>query len=172
MIVKSDFQTGSAGNLITYISEDAERTVEIRDSTGRKLSEKEIEAFVGRSETADMQRQFIIAPDPDAGYTAAEIDQCTRSTLNEWKAEKPSVEYVYGVHARPESGKSHAHAAAIGKQRDLHMETDDLTSLREQARERFRERTRLRSRERVQERSVTAEQEREVTQAQEDYDDI
>lgn len=172
MIVKSDFQTGDVDDLLSYISEDEEEAVQLRDSAGRKLTEEEIEAFVERSQAAEMQRQFIVAPDPAAEYTASEVGQHTRSTLNGWKATKPSVEYVYGVHGRPESGKSHAHAAAIGKKRDLRMDQDDLRSLRERAREAFAERQRLKSKEREQEKAEASEQEPEIAPAKEVHDDV
>lgn len=163
MITKTDFRNGGAGDLVGYIQKNKGDRVPVKDASGRQLSEKEIDGFVRRSERAGFQRQFIIAPDPDAAVPPADLDSQTRETIESWRAEKPSVEYVYAVHREP-AGKSHAHVAAIGRKRDLRMDREDLTSFRDLAKTTFRERERLASRSREQTR--TREPTREVSRSQ------
>lgn len=163
MIVKTDFQRSDAGDLVDYIKYDrkaSKQRVPVRDHSGRSLDDAEIEQFVERSEANEMERHFIISPDPSARISKPELDRGTRRLLSDWRADRPSVSYVYAIHDGGD--KPHVHAALTGQERDLWMGRDDVVELNDQAREAFREEERLptRERERDQEREIVAELDR------------
>lgn len=148
MIVKSDYQYGGAGALIKYIAYNKGEKVEIRDHTGREVSQEELDEFVERSKEMGMERQIIIAPDPDAGIGTEDLDRSTRRLMSEWRSGRPSTEYMYAVH---DAEPAHVHVAVTGDRRDLYMDTEDLTELREKAADQMREQERIQQREDLQE---------------------
>lgn len=155
MILKTDFRRSGAGNLVQYMRRDNEKAVELRDKAGRALSQEEVEQFVDKSAAYGFQRHIILSPDPAADYSGRELDRHTRATMREWRADRPSANYLYAVHREVEN--PHAHVAATGKERDLRMDKADITQLRERAREVFRERERVPQRERHPERESQRE---------------
>lgn len=169
MILKTDYERSGAGDLVEYMKydrkQDRER-VPIKDPTGRSLDEKEIDRFVGRSERHGMERHFIIAPDPEANVSTKDVDRGTRKVMNDWQRERPSIDYVYAVHAG-EEGKSHSHAVATGQEHHLEMDTQDITEMRDRARDAIRrpQRARLPSAVRKLLKSAQEEQEREPERA-------
>lgn len=158
MIVKTDFQRGGAGDLVDYIKydrKDDKQRVPVRDHSGRDLDDADLKRFVEQSEANGMERHFIISPDPDARMPTKELDRGTRRLLSDWRSGRPSVSYVYAIHDGGE--KPHVHAAAIGQERDLWMDRDDVVAFRQQARDAFRESERRPTKDRtqVQEREAT-----------------
>ncbi|MFB6197659.1 MAG: relaxase/mobilization nuclease domain-containing protein [Halobacteriaceae archaeon] len=163
MITKTDFQRSDAGSLVEYIERDNDCRVPVKDKTGKRLSEQEMDQFVEQSRRFQAERHLIIAPDPTADYSASEVDRFTRRTMRQWRTHRSSAQYVYAVH-QPE-GKTHAHVAATGRMEDLRMDKEDLKEFRELARETFRERQRIAQRQKIsnaQQRRQQAALEREV----------
>lgn len=154
MIAKTDFEYGDAGALVDYIKRDGGERVPVRDSLGRELDGEDLQRFVDASEWYGIERHLIVAPDPEADYTPAEIDDNIRTLMNEWQRDRPTIQYVYTVH----EGRSvpHAHVAATGQEYSLHMDTEDLRQFRETARRAFKEPERLAEREAVPEAEKTA----------------
>lgn len=165
LITKTDFQFTHAGDLVEYMQQDKDRSVPVRDRTGRELSKDEIGSFVEESKEYGMERQFIISPDPAAEYQPKEVGRQTRKVMSAWRSERPTANYVYAVHGHQEI--PHAHVAVTGRKPDLEMTKDDLTSFRELAREKFREPHRLRHRDRTSTKHRTAERAAEKTAARE-----
>jgi hypothetical protein len=139
VIVKTDFQRGDAGDLLEYIQRDDKEgeCVPVRDHSGRQLDEERIAAFAEQSAKHGFERHLILAPDSEAQLTTDQLDRGTRRLMSDWRADRPSVSYVYAVH--PGDGKPHVHAAATGRERDLYMDREDLAALRQDATEAFRE---------------------------------
>lgn len=141
LITKSSFRYGHARDLVEYIRRDGGKEVPVKDHTGREAGRETLQRFVAASERHGFERQFIIAPDPDAEYTPAEVDRGVRSTMREWRSERRSTRYVYAVHDSQET--PHAHVAVTGPQRQLRMDEQDLQEFRNLARDEFDERERL-----------------------------
>ncbi|WP_267644007.1 hypothetical protein [Haloarchaeobius amylolyticus] len=137
LITKTDFQRGGAADLLAYIRRDNGKKVPVRDHTGRELDARARERFIGVSERYDMERHFIVAPDPKAAYGAREVDRNVRSLMREWRADRKATEYVYAVHDSKET--PHAHVAVTGHKEQLYMDTTDLESFESLAREVFKE---------------------------------
>jgi hypothetical protein len=144
MIAKTDYQRDGAGDLVRYIERDKEsdNDVALKGPHGQTLTNEERRQFIQRSQDHDMERHFIIAPNPQADYDADEIDQRTREMMNDWNTDRPSAEYVYAVHDHGD--KPHAHVAVTGSEHDLYMDGNDIKQFRDQASETFRESERLR----------------------------
>jgi len=156
MIFKTDFQQSGAGNLVDYIrrdrSQDAVRTVAVRNAAGRELDEAEVTRFVEKSREFGFQRHMILSPEPTADYTPQEVSEHSRTFMNREFAEEPTTDYVYAVHR--DTAFPHAHVAATGQQAELEMHSPDLDRLRNQAAAEFSESERVRqaditSRERI-----------------------
>ena len=135
MILKTDFRADGAGNLVDYIqrdrSQDAVRNVDLRNPSGRELTDAEIDRFVETSRHHDFQRHMIVSPDPDGQYTPQEVNERTREFMNQELGQQPSTEYVYAVHRDTEF--PHAHVAATGRQPELEMDRSEIDRLRDRA---------------------------------------
>jgi hypothetical protein len=156
MIVKTDFNRGGAGDLVKYIGRDRERDgrqkVPLRNQAGRELTEEEIQQFIEQSREFGFERHLIVAPDPDGGYTPAEVGENTRRLAQQQFGREPQTRYLYGVHT--DSCHPHAHVAATGREEVLRMDRREIQRLRSRARSQFREKERLK------ERNVDRDQER------------
>lgn len=159
MIVKTDFNRGGAGNLVKYIQrdrdQDRQRTVPLRNQAGRELTQEEIQQFVEQSRDFGFERHLIVAPNPDAGYTPAEVGANTRQLAQQQFGQEPQTRYLYGVHT--DSCYTHAHVAATGREAELRMDRQEIQRLRDRARTQFRERERLSEREQARERVERAD---------------
>jgi len=146
MIFKTDFQKNGAGGLVEYIrrdrSQDAVRTVAVRNAAGRELDEAEVTRFVEKSREFGFQRHMILSPEPTADYTPEEVSTHSRAFMNQEFAEEPTTDYVYAVHR--DTAFPHAHVAATGEQAELEMHSADLDRLRNQAAAEFSESERAR----------------------------
>ena len=135
MILKTDFRADGAGNLVDYIqrdrSQDAVRNVDLRNPSGRELTDAEIDRFVETSRHHDFQRHMIVSPNPDGQYTPQEVNERTREFMNQELGQQPSTEYVYAVHRDTEF--PHAHVAATGRKPELEMDRSEIDRLRERA---------------------------------------
>lgn len=135
MMLKTDFRPSGAGNLVDYIqrdrSQDAVQTVDVRNSTGRQLSDAEVDRFVEKSRDHQFQRHLIVSPDPDGQYTPAEVSVNTRDVMNREFGQQPTTDYVYAVHRDTEF--PHAHVAATGRESELEMDRAEINRLRERA---------------------------------------
>jgi hypothetical protein len=170
MIFKTDFQKSGAGDLVDYIrrdrSQDADRTVAVRNAAGRELADAEVTRFVEKSREFGFQRHMILSPEPTADYTPEEVSTHSRAFMNQEFAEEPTTDYVYAVHRDTEF--PHAHVAATGQQAELEMHSPDLDRFRNRAATEFNEAERVRqaditSRERItQDRQQSDPTDREV----------
>src|SRR6056297_3165869 len=146
MIFKTDFQKNDAGGLVDYIrrdrSQDAVRTVAVRNAAGRELDETEVTRFVEKSREFGFQRHMILSPEPTADYTPEEVSEHSRTFMNQEFAEEPTTDYVYAVHR--DTPFPHAHVAATGQQAELEVHSADLDRLRNQAAAEFSESERVR----------------------------
>jgi len=147
MMLKTDFREDGAGTLVDYIqrdrSQDAVETVELRNQTGRKLSEGEVDRFVKKSREFQFQRHMIVSPDPDGQYTPEEVRANTRDIMNREFGQRPTTEYIYAVHRDTEF--PHAHVAATGRESELEMDRAEINRLRERAATVYNEPERTRS---------------------------
>ncbi|WP_236044573.1 relaxase/mobilization nuclease domain-containing protein [Haloarcula salinisoli] len=135
MMLKTDFRTSGAGNLVDYIqrdrSQDAVQTVDVRNPTGRQLSDAEVDQFVEKSQQFQFQRHMIISPDPDGQYSPAEVSANTQEVMNREFGNQPTTDYVYAVHR--DTAFPHAHVAATGRESELEMDRTEINHLRERA---------------------------------------
>lgn len=135
MMLKTDFRESGAGDLVDYIqrdrSQDAVETVDVRNQTGRQLSEAEVDRFVEKSREFQFQRHMIVSPDPQGQYTPAEVSANTREVMNREFGQRPTTEYVYAVHRDTEF--PHAHVAVTGRESELEMDRAEIERLRERA---------------------------------------
>lgn len=135
MMVKTDFRSNGAGNLVDYIqrdrSRDAVQSVDVRNPTGRQLSDAEVDRFVEKSREFQFQRHLIVSPDPDGQYTPAEVSANTREVMNREFGQRPTTDYVYAVHRDTEF--PHAHVAATGRKSELEMDRTEINRLRKRA---------------------------------------
>ncbi|MBX0305654.1 relaxase/mobilization nuclease domain-containing protein [Haloarcula salinisoli] len=135
MMLKTDFRESGAGNLVDYIqrdrSQDAVETVDLRNQTGRQLSETDVDRFVEKSREFQFQRHMIVSPDPEGQYTPEEVSANTREVMNREFGQRPTTEYVYAVHRDTEF--PHAHVALTGRESELEMDRAEIERLRERA---------------------------------------
>ena len=135
MILKTDFRDSGAGDLVDYIqrdrSQDAVETVDVRNQTGRQLSEVEVDRFVEKSQEFQFQRHIIVSPDPEGRYTPQEVSANTREVMNREFGQQPTTEYVYVVHRDTEF--PHAHVALAGRESELEMDRAEIERLRERS---------------------------------------
>lgn len=148
MILKTDFQTGGAGDLVKYIrrdrAPDRDQRVSLRNPIGREMSEPEVTEFIQQSRQFGFERHYIVSPNPEAGYTAQEVGEHTRRLMRDELLEKPTANYLYAVH--DDSSYTHSHVAATGKEAELRMDRQEIQRLRSRARSQFREQERLKQR--------------------------
>lgn len=141
MIAKTSFRYADAGDLVQYISRDAGERVPMKDHTGRELNRDQLQNFVEESRHHGMERAIVVSPDPDAGFSPREVDRGVRDLMREWRSDRRSTRYVYGVH---DSGATpHAHVAVTGPERQLRMDRQDVRTLHDLARKAFAEPERL-----------------------------
>lgn len=135
MILKTDFRDSGAESLIDYIqrdrSQDSGTAVELKNPSGHRLSEQEVEQFVDKTREFQFQRHLIISPDPDGSYSPGEVSENTREFMNRQFASEPTTDYVYAVHRDTEF--PHAHIAATGEQAELEMDREEIQRLRDRA---------------------------------------
>ena len=135
MMLKTDFRPSGAGNLVDYIqrdrSRDAVQTVDVRNPTGRQLSDADVDRFVEKSQEHQFQRHLIVSPDPQGQYTPAEVSANTRDVMNQEFGQRPTTDYVYAVHR--DTDFPHAHVAATGRETELEMDRTEINRLRERA---------------------------------------
>lgn len=141
MIAKTDFQASGAADLVQYIKRDDKRQVPVKNHTGRELDQEQLQQFIDVSEEYGMERHFIIAPDPEAGFDPDEVDRNVRTVMNDWRGDRRGTQYVYAVHGHDQ--RPHAHVAVTGRKDALRMNKQDIVAFRERAREAFDERERL-----------------------------
>lgn len=169
-IVQTSYRTGGAGSLLDYMEREGSP---LRDRSGNRLTDRQREQFIDKSEGHNFQRDFIISPSNRHDLTDQEIDRATRKTMREYTRDKPTADYTYAIHRDTEN--PHAHVAVTGERRELYMDNDDLDQLKERAgrtysrtqRSRDRDRDRDRDRSRFYEQERERENEREQEQEQE-----
>lgn len=168
MILKTDFQRGGAGDLVRYIQRnreaDQERSVALRDRTGRELSDERLSRFVDKSREFGFQRHMILSPNPEAAFSVADVDERTREFMRQEFGHQPTTDFVYGVHG--DVSNTHAHVAATGREQALSMDREEITRLRSRARKIFREPERMAQRESVRSPEELAEASKDTAREQ------
>jgi hypothetical protein len=167
MIQDTNYETGSdpGTGLTEYMGNDHE----IRDASGRKLDDDEIEQFNEKCAKNGFSRQIVLSPDR-TDLDEQELDKAARRTMNELTEGHNSTEYLYSVHEDTEH--SHVHIAATASQDsgEMWLEKDDLRELQDEiAADHFRDHTTERQERLMQEQG--REQELQQEQAERELAD-
>jgi hypothetical protein len=162
MYLNTNYQRSGAGALLNYIGRDRG----LRNSAGRKITDRERESFIEKSREHQFERELRISPDPQADVSQAELERETERYLREFTQDRPSVRGVYSFHN--DNGIAHTHVALTGERRDLFMDRDDLERDRERLSRRLeRDRERERAREPERDRELARDIDRKREQEQE-----
>lgn len=171
-VMQTTYRDGrDASRLLSYI----ERDTELRNRLGDEMSEREIQAFIEKSERHQFERDMILSPENGDELTDDELSLHTRQIMGEFLEGRPTATYCYAMHRDTEH--PHVHVALTGERRDLYMDQEDIQEVREHTNERMVERHREKTqvldqaveqaqeheREKLQERTHEQEQDRERT---------
>lgn len=147
-IYKTDYRDGAGTRKLTnYMAHDGQ---EVRDRTGRAMSEEELAQFNEKAE-GRRNRHIVISPETDAEeFEKEQMDRATRRYVGDLLEDRPTADAVYSVHddKAEENGKDVHIAMTATDRTDLEMYPDDIQQERKRAHERFEQR---RHREREQE---------------------
>ncbi len=153
MFFNTNYQRSSAAALVNYIEKDCP----LRNSAGRKLTDRERQGFIEKSQRHNFEREIRISPDPAVNVSQRDLERETQRFLRDFSKGRTSVRSVYAYHE--DNGIPHVHVAMTGEERDLYLDRDDV----ERSRDRLGQRLE-RERDRERERERTLEQERELEQ--------
>lgn len=157
-IYKTSYADGAGTDRLTnYLQHD---TQEVRDRTGRAMTDSEIEAFNEKA-AGKRNRHIIISPRDHDELTTEELDRETRAYMSEMIEERPTADYVYSVHDDKEGGKDVHIAMTANDKKDLEMYPDDIKRERKRAHEQYHERGRERRRKRERDRQRREERKQE-----------
>jgi hypothetical protein len=151
-----------ADQLLSYLSRDEH---ELRNRRGERMSERETERFIERSEDYGHERQIILSPERGDELSTEQLSLSARKSMREFCRERPSTDYCYAVHRDTEH--PHVQVAVTGEKQDLWIERDELKQRRREARQHFREPERERERERTRAQERERDREQERTRARE-----
>lgn len=141
--------------LTNYLQHDNQ---EVRDRTGRAMTDKEIEQFNEKAE-GKRNRHIIISPRDHDVLSDRDLDRGAREYMSEMMEDRPTADYVYSVHDDKESGKDVHIAMTANDEADLEMYPDDIKRERKHAHETFLERGRQQEHTRENEQQQEQQQE-------------
>ena len=126
MYFDTSYRSSGASALVNYIEKD----YPLRNSAGRELSQREVDEFVDKSKQHQFERELQIAPNPYADVSRSQLERETRRMIGEFtEPAHSSVTAAYAVH--DDNGVLHAHVALTGKRRDLFMDAEDVSQVRD-----------------------------------------
>jgi len=134
-------QGGSARELAEYAepdqSQDSDQSqgTALKDSTGREMDEGQKDHFVYQAEQDGFRRSVVFSTDPENQISETELDEKTRSVMDDFTENRPSTDYVYGIHN--DTDKIHSHVVVRGEKRDLWLSDDGLSELKVNAQQQF-----------------------------------
>lgn len=131
-IYKTDYKDGAGTRKLTnYMSHDGQQ---VRDRTGRAMSDDEIAAFNEKA-AGKRNRHIIISPSNRGDLSEEQLDRATRRYMRDMTEERPTADYVYAVH-NDKPGEQDIHVAMTADDRtDLEMYPNDIERERERAHE-------------------------------------
>lgn len=129
--------------LTNYLQHDRQ---EVRDRTGRPMSESDLEAFNDKA-AGKRNRHIIISPRDHDDLSDRELDRGTRKYMSEMIEDRPTADYVYAIHDDKEHGKDVHIAMTANDKSDLEMYPDDIKRERTRAHEAYPKRERQREQE-------------------------
>ena len=125
MFVNTNYRTSGASALVNYIEQDHP----LRNSAGRELSDREVRGFIQKSDRHQFEREFQISPDPEANVSQRRLEQQTRRFIGEFLQGRHSARAVYAYHGSTDI--PHAHVAMTGERRDLFVDREEITQIRQ-----------------------------------------
>jgi hypothetical protein len=132
MYFDTSYRSSGASALVNYIEKD----YPLRNSAGRELSQREVDEFVDKSKRHQFERELQIAPNPYADVSRSQLERETRRMIGEFtEPAHSSVTAAYAVH--DDNGVLHAHVALTGKRRDLFMDAEDVSQVRDRLEQRL-----------------------------------
>jgi hypothetical protein len=133
--MRTTFRYGGCGAALSYC--EHEQDAQLRDQSGRPMSESRKQQMIDRSQSEQFERHMVLSPDPsEVDMDRDGMSEATRETMNEW-AEDKDVEYAYAVH-QDSGNQKHAHVVAVGDKSDLYMEQPEIDHVEEIGQEQFR----------------------------------
>ena len=159
MFVNTNYRTSGTSALVNYIEQDHP----LRNSAGRELSDREVRGFIQKSDRHQFEREFQISPDPEANVSQRRLEQQTRRFIGEFLQGRHSVRAVYAYHGSTDI--PHTHVAMTGERRDLFVDRDDITQIRQTLSQRL-EQTRTQEQRQRQQQQQQQRQRQEQQQSQ------
>ena len=125
MFVNTNYRESGASALVNYIEQDHP----LRNSAGRELSNGEVRDFIQKSDRHQFEREFQISPDPEADVSQRNLERQTQRFIGEFLQGRHSARAVYAYHGSTDV--PHTHVATTGKRRDLFVDREEITQIRQ-----------------------------------------
>jgi hypothetical protein len=125
VFVNTNYRTSGASALVNYIEQDHP----LRNSAGRELSDREVRGFIQKSDRHQFEREFQLSPDPEADVSQRDLERQTQRFIGEFLVDRPSARAVYAYHGSTDI--PHAHVAMTGERRDLFVDREEITQIRQ-----------------------------------------